>query len=262
MRSIGHYCEASSEPTTDDFSEHEAGAHSRAYEQLPFVRSMLIRLGRKQRVVASHRPRENAPSYIQRRNPIERYRYQYPFDTYRYCTVLHLYSKPDSKHIEVIGGSRDALTRGRRSRGRKYHTSRRTCHLSCHELQAPASIKLTMAPWACRPSKPRLTTPVDPACQRVCVNVNVCPCVCVCVISTQTKPEHDQSDPQTEPAQTHNLTTNPTFRPIEHRHGDHPVHIEALTERRCSFAMFLIHTRRSLPMRTAMNEVPARQRIR
>ena len=62
MRSIGHYCEASSEPTTDDFSEHEAGAHSRAYEQLPFVRSMLIRLGRKERVVASHRPRENAPS--------------------------------------------------------------------------------------------------------------------------------------------------------------------------------------------------------
>lgn len=70
MRSIGHHCEASSEPTTDDFSEHEAGAHSRAYEQLPFVRSMLIRLGRKQRVVASHRPRENAP-VVQRRNPID-----------------------------------------------------------------------------------------------------------------------------------------------------------------------------------------------
>ena len=72
---------------------------------------------------------------------------------------------------------------------------------TCHELQAPASIKLTMAPWACRPSKPRLTTPVHPACQRVCVNVNVCPCVCVCVISTQTKP-----------------MTNPTHRLNPHRH--------------------------------------------
>ena len=84
-----------------------------------------------------------------------------------------------------------------------------------------------------------------------------CECVslCVCLCDFYTDEAHDQSDPQTEPAQTHNLTTNPTFRPTEHRHGDHPVHIEALTERRCSFAMFLIHTRRSLPMRTAMNEV-------
>lgn len=204
MRSIGHHCEASSEPTTDDFSEHEAGAHSRAYEQLPFVRSMLIRLGRKQRVVASHRPRENAPSYsvVIPSSGTGTSTLSIPTVPYpNYCTVLHLYSKPDSKHIEVIGGSRDALTRGRRSRGRKYHTSRRTCHLSCHELQAPASIKLTMAPWACRPSKPRLTTPVHPACQRVCVNVNVCPCVCVCVISTQTKP-----------------MTNPTHRLNPHRH--------------------------------------------
>jgi hypothetical protein len=54
MRSIGHHCEASSKPTTDDFSEHEAGAHSRAYEQLPFVRSMLIWLGREKRVIGRH----------------------------------------------------------------------------------------------------------------------------------------------------------------------------------------------------------------